>query len=239
MYTEVNHSGDSTVLYAINIENAHEYGNVLPQIYGLRYRQFKERQSYDVPVYKNMEYDQYDTLATVNLVWIDAEGIVRGCSRLNPTDRPYMLSDLWPYMSDKPLPSSPLVWEGTRICIEKGLPPDLRERIKWEIVLGYLEFGLGNGIEKIIGVMQNFIWRRVFIQAGWDIEFLGEERLIDGIKTRAGQGCVSRTTLNKIRRKTGIGEPVLKNFYQISQPHSHLAFKPDTDAYQLREGTHG
>src|SRR5437764_515644 len=106
------------MLHAINIENAHEYGSVLPQLHRLRYRQFKERQSYDVPVYNGMEYDQYDNLATVYLVLTDAHGVVRGCSRLNPTDRPYMLKDLWPHMADRPLPCSPLICEGTRICIE-------------------------------------------------------------------------------------------------------------------------
>ncbi|MEJ0062469.1 MAG: acyl-homoserine-lactone synthase [Alphaproteobacteria bacterium] len=112
------------MLYAINIENAHEYGDVLSQLHKLRYRQFKDRQSYDVPVYKDMEYDQYDTLATVYLVWLDEHRIVRGCSRLNPTDRPYMLRDLWPHMVEEELPSSPSIWEGTRICIDKN--PDRR-----------------------------------------------------------------------------------------------------------------
>jgi len=202
------------MLYAINVENAHLYGDVLPQLYRLRYRQFKERQGYSVSVYKDMEHDQYDTLATVHLVWLDAHGIVRGCSRLNPTDRPYMLKDLWPEMVQGSLPLSPTIWEGTRICIEKNLPPALRERIKWEIILGYLEFGLENGIEKYIGVMQNFIWHRVFIQSGWGAEYLGDDCLIDGIRTRAGQVIVSKEAQERVRNKTGIHEKVLCNHYK-------------------------
>jgi acyl homoserine lactone synthase len=211
------------MLYAINIENAHEYGSVLAQLHRLRYRQFRERQSYDVPVYKDMEYDQYDTIATVHLVWLDNHGIVRGCSRLNPTDRPYMLRDIWPFMVKEDLPESPRVWEGSRICIEKDLSGELRERIKWEIVLGYLEFGLKNGIEKYIGVMQNFIWRRVFMQSGWGAEFLGEEQIIDGIKTRAGQVIVSSEALERVRQSTDIFECVLQNQYHVAQPSVDLA----------------
>jgi N-acyl-L-homoserine lactone synthetase len=78
-------------VHAINIENAHEFGSVLPQLHRLRYRQFKERQSYDVPVYNGMEYDRYDTLATVHLIWLDEARIVRGCSRLLPNN-PKVLS---------------------------------------------------------------------------------------------------------------------------------------------------
>jgi acyl homoserine lactone synthase len=212
------------MLHAINIENAHEYGNVLPQLHRLRYRQFKERQSYNVPVYNGMEYDQYDTLATVYLVWLDGHRTVRGCSRLNPTHRPYMLKDLWPHMADRPLPRSPFVWEGTRICIEKELPVEMRERIKWEIVLGYLEFGLANSISKYIGVMQTYIWRKVFIASGWGAEYLGSERLIDGARTCAGEVLVSAEALHRVRSTTSILEPVLRNRCTIAlQPEASLA----------------
>lgn len=206
------------MLYAVNIENAHKYGDVLAQLHRLRYRQFKERQSYAVPVYKDMEYDNYDNLATVYLVDLDASGLVRGCSRLNPTDRPYMLKDLWPYMVDQPLPCSSRIWEGTRICIEKNLPSEDRDRIKWEIVLGYLEFGLVNNIEKYVGVMQNFIWRRVFIQSGWGANYLGAEQIIDGIKTRAGEVIVSQEALQRVQATVGIQDKVLHNQCLISPP---------------------
>ena len=205
-------SGWGSMLYAVNIENAHHFGDVLPQLFRLRFRQFKERQGYDIPFYKDMEYDQYDTLATTYLVWIDERTrAVHGTSRLNPTDRPYMLKDLWPDMVEGPLPRSPHVWEGTRICIDKALPGHLRERIKWEIVLGYLEFGRANQIEKYVGIMQTFIWTRVFMQSGWGAAYLGDERLIDGIKTRAGEVIVSEEALERVRRKTGIDGPVLGN----------------------------
>lgn len=198
------------MLHAVNIENAHLFGDVLPQLFRLRWRQFAERQSYAVPTYKDMEYDQYDNLATVYLVWIDGQGLVRGTSRLNPTDRPYMLSDLWAHMVTGPLPSSADVWEGTRICIDKDIDAALRLRIKWELVLGYLEYGLASGITRYVGIMQNLIWQRVFFQSGWGAEFLGPEHLIDGLKTRAGQVHVSEEALHRVRAKTGIAAPVLQ-----------------------------
>jgi N-acyl-L-homoserine lactone synthetase len=204
------------VLYAITIENAHLHGDVMPQLLRLRYKQFKERQGYDVRVYHNMEYDQYDTPETVYLVWLDDQHRLCGTSRLNPTSRPYMLKDIWPNMVEgHELPESRDVWEGTRICIDKALPSQVRERIKWEIVLGYLEFGLANGIARFVGIMQNFIWLRVFIQSGWGAEYLGPEHLIDGIKTRAGQVHVSPDALQRVRDKTGIQDIVLANLDEV------------------------
>lgn len=204
------------MLVAINVENAHRHGDALPQLLRLRYRQFKERQNYDVRVYKDMEYDQYDTPETVYLVWLDG-GQVCGTSRLNPTRGPYMLKDLWGDMIEgHDLPCSSDAWEGTRICIDKALPGQLRERIKWEIVLGYLEFGLWNGIRRYVGIMQTFIWKRVFIQSGWGAEFLGPEKLIDGIPTRAGQVHVSKDALQRVREKTGLHDQVLVNLDEVT-----------------------
>lgn len=200
------------MLYAVTIENAHQFGDVMPQLLRLRYKQFKERQGYNVRVYKDMEFDQYDTPETVYLVWLDEARQVRGTSRLNPTHGPYMLKDIWAHMIEGPeVPTGPDVWEGTRICIDKNLPAAIRERIKWEIVLGYLEFGLANGIRRFVCIMQNFIWLRVFVQSGWGADYLGPEHLIDGIKTRAGQVHVSREALQRVREKTGIALPVLQN----------------------------
>lgn len=210
------------MIYAINIENAHEYGSVLPQLYRLRYRQFVERQGYGVSVYKDMEHDQYDTLATVHLVWMDESKIVRGCSRLNPTNRPYMLKELWPDMSSEPLPEAADIWEGTRICIDRNLPAHLRDRIKWELVLAYLEFGLENGISKYIGVMPNFIWHRVFVQSGWGGNLLGPERVLGGVKTHASEVIVSHEAHERVQNKTGIHEPVMQNTYKIP-----LIIKPE------------
>lgn len=172
-----------------------------------------------------MEYDQYDTPASIYFAWIDTQGQVRGTSRLNPTDRPYMLKDLWPEMVDGKLPENVSIFEGTRICIDKEIPADLRERIKWEIVPGYLELGLAQGIESYIGVMQTFIWHRVFIQSGWGAEYLGPEVLIDGIRTRAGKVIVSHDALARVRAKTGISEAVLHNAFEFRA----TSFAPPVD----------
>lgn len=205
------------MLVAINIENAHLRGDIMPQLYRLRYKQFKERQGYNVSTYKGMEFDQFDTLATVHLVWVDEDGMVRGCSRLNPTTRPYMLKELWPQMVSGELPQAPEVWEGSRIGIDNSLPAALRERVKWELVLGYLEFGLDNGIRKYIGVMQKLIWHRVFIKSGWGAQYLGDPHQMDGSKTLAGQVSVSEEAYKRVQKTVGIYERVLKESYQIER----------------------
>jgi N-acyl-L-homoserine lactone synthetase len=109
-----------------------------------------------------------------------------------------------------PLPQSLSIWEATRFCVDKSLPRDVRQTIKHELVLACLEFGLKNDISRMIGVMPPKLWDSCFVQSGWDIEFLGPEKLVDGGDIIiAGYMPVSLRVLEKVRRTTRISYPVL------------------------------
>lgn len=195
----------------ITLENSHLFGNALASQHRLRHRVFVERQQWEIPSYRGMEYDQYDTPAAHYLVWRDDAGEVRGVSRLSPTDRPYMLAEQWPDMVSKcELPRSAQVWEGTRFGIDRDLDPALRKRILGELVVAYLEFGLRNDITHMIGVMPTLIWRAVFVNNDWRPEFLGDMRKLAIDKVVAGRVEVSAANLARVRAKTGIHHPVLR-----------------------------
>ena len=200
------------MIECITCETSHLFDDALASQYRLRYRSFLERQNYDTFSFRGMEYDRYDTPASTYLVWRDDQRVVRGASRLNPTDRPYMLKDLWPDMvSKQDLPSSISVWEGTRFCVDKDLASAaLRREIISEIVCGYLEYGLSEGIDLIVGVMPTLIWRSVFVKSGWQVDYLGEEKVLaDGSRVIAGELSVSVENLEKVRQKTGITGSIL------------------------------
>ena len=197
----------------VSIDNVHKFnGNPLASQHQLRYRSIIQRQKWDVPVVKDMEYDSYDNPATTYLIWRDDEGIARGVSRLYPTDRPYMLQEVFSHLVTEDLPSDPKIWEGSRFCVDETLPPETRRQIIQEIVLAYLEFGLDQGIERYIGLMYPIYWRNIFTKAGWDIDFMGPEIRLEedyGHAVRAGGVRVSQENLLKVREKTGIHHAVL------------------------------
>jgi N-acyl-L-homoserine lactone synthetase len=202
---------ERTMIECFDFASAHHFGNVLAEQFRLRHRVFVQRASYDVPCWREMEYDRYDTPATTYLVWRDEGGIARGVSRLSPTDRPYMVKDVWPSMvSACPLPASTAVWEGTRFGVDKDLAPALRRRIVSELVLGYLEFGLAEGVKQIIGVMPTLIWRAVFSSNGWPVEFLGEPRVLGADRCVAGMLALSPEVLARVRARTGIFRSVVR-----------------------------
>lgn len=61
----------------------------------------------------------------------------------------------------------------------------------------------------MIGVMPPKLWKSCFIDAGWDIEFLGLEKQAGVDLIVAGLMPISPAVLKKVRETTGISHPVL------------------------------
>jgi N-acyl-L-homoserine lactone synthetase len=210
-------TGEGKMIEYITVENLNRFsGNPLAAQHRLRYRSVIERQKWDVPNYCEMEFDQYDNPAAKYLVYRDQDNIARGVSRFYPTTLPYMLEQLFShFVTDRMIPKSTRVWEGSRFCVDQTLPPQARKRIAQEIVVGYLETGLRHGIEGIVGLMYPAYWRSLFTSAGWEIEYMGETTLLeDGNKARAAWLPVSESVLVMVRKATGIHEAIV-NFGDV------------------------
>lgn len=188
------------------------HGNIIASMFRLRYRCVIERQAWEVPHWDGMEYDIYDNVATTYFVWCDEENEARGCLRLYPTDRPYMLQQAFSHLVtyDELPQNDKSIWEGSRFCVDQNLPPQLRKRIVHELCVASMEHALRNDIKKIIGLMLPAYWRSVYINSGWDPFWYGEvQRLPNGDKVRAGGLPVSQEMLQKVLRTTGIYNPIL------------------------------
>ena len=202
------------MIIATNLETAHRYGDIFPSLLRLRHQGFKQRQDYDVPSYNGMEYDTYDNPSAYYLTWRDENNIVRGCSRLIPTQRNYMIEELWPELVDGTLPKQPEVWEASRYCIDKNLPSETRKRINGELLCAFQEFCMARNVSWMIGVMTPPIWKCVFINSGWPIEKLGPA-LPDGPRQviTAGRMPISRTILGHLRKNFSIPPNILIDPY--------------------------
>jgi N-acyl-L-homoserine lactone synthetase len=93
--------------------------------------------------------------------------------------------------------------------VDRTLPEEMRRQVKHELVCAFLEFGLRNDIQQMIGVMPPKLWQSVFINAGWDIEFVGKEKTLERDVIIAGLMPISLAVLEKVRKTTGIKHPVL------------------------------
>lgn len=200
------------MIICVNLETMGAFkGNPILEQHKLRYRSIIDRQKWDVPHYHQLEYDQYDNPAATYLIWRDDMGGAGGVSRLYPTNRPYMLKEVFSFLTKGvELPEAADILEGSRFCVDKNLPAELRQRVCQELIISYLEYGLKHGVKQFVGVMLPIYWRNLFTGLGWDVEFFGESvPLENGQKVRAGGVMVSEEALMRVREKTGIYHPVL------------------------------
>lgn len=204
---------------AITLETAHHLGDALASMHRLRHRVFVERQKYDVPTYRSMEWDQFDTPAAVYLVWRDEQGEARAVTRLIPTTLPYMIQELWADLVEgSQLPSDEKIWEATRFGIDRGLSPDTRRQVLGELVCGCLEFGLRSHIQEFLCVMPIQIINGALRAAGVTVDILGEPKKLGGLPVVSGRVHITRSALLTARRYYGIKGPVLKVAGECSPP---------------------
>ncbi len=174
------------MIFFIDYQNMHLHGSLLLSQHQLRYKSFVERQNYDVFNYKELEYDQYDTPSAKYIVYKSAKDHAIGVCRLTPVSHRSMLQDLFPEMvDDHNIFLEKDIWEGTRFCVEKNLPPEVREKVIRDLVNAYFVFSFKNKISSIIGIMPSYILRQVFKKNGCAYRYLGKPKLIDGQRIQA------------------------------------------------------
>lgn len=96
-------------------------GTLSPELYTktaqYRYKVFIETLGWELQTRNGEELDQFDRPDTLYVVSQDDDGHVNGCARLLPTDRPYLLGEVFPQlMNGQPVPCSPDVWELSRFA---------------------------------------------------------------------------------------------------------------------------
>lgn len=201
------------LLYLNVVENGHEHGNLFRSMHECRYRSFIERQQYSAYVLNAAaEFDRYDTPGTYYLVWLDEQQEVRGTIRLNPMDRPTMISEIFPHLvTYEPLPNSADCFEGTRICIDRDLPAELRSKIKHELVMGTIEFCISRNCHFLYGMMQNAIFKYVYERSSVKLTYLGPSADIGGQQCRVAKHPTNMNLLNTLRLLHGIRAPIVAN----------------------------
>jgi len=82
-----------------------------------RHRVFVEMLGWNLICPAGNEVDQFDGPDTIYVIGWDARGNIGAAARLLPTDRPYLLREIFPQlMAGFPLPNSSRVWELSRFA---------------------------------------------------------------------------------------------------------------------------
>ena len=191
----------------VTLATAHYFGDALASQARLRYRMFVGCRNIEHAHYDGMEYDGFDTPSAVYLLWRDARGETRCMTRLLRTTQPYMVKSFWPHLAaEAELPSSPDVWEGTRLCADIALDRHTRQRALAELLCGVTEYLEAQGASQLIGVTSRAQATRLFPR---DLEWLGEDAPIEGRMESAFRIPVGSIAPEGARERYGLGRSVL------------------------------
>jgi acyl-homoserine lactone synthase len=205
------------MLHAVTSENSELYASELEQSYRLRYQVFvRERKWTDLARPDEREIDQFDDANAIYLLALEGDNdrkVVGGC-RLVPTTGPYLLPDVFPALSQQPIPRGPNVFEWGRLYVTParretpGARRHALSRTTCVIIAGMVEYCLEEGIEQLAVVSEMF-FLPLFLGLGLQPEPLGLPDDIEGVPTLAYTLTPSEEALEKIREVHGFTAPVL------------------------------
>lgn len=155
---------------------------LIDAMHEMRYRVVVCEWGWDIPgVLVGYEADQFDTDETVYVIVQNELGEVVASSRLNPTVRPHMLSELFADRCDlQPWPVGADVWECSRFVTERCKMADAVEdfRVRCRLGIGLTVFCLDQGITRLSWLTHQKFYN--IVQRVWDTEPLGLPRSDEG-----------------------------------------------------------
>ena len=160
----------------ISAVNRHLYEDVLDQHFRVRHEIFVEERKWEgLRKPDSREIDTYDNEDAIYLLALEDRRVLGG-SRLYPTTRPTMMSEVFPYLAAvRGCPVDPQVWEWSRFFVT-------RERrdgaFNLQLMAAAQEFCLDQGIERLCLVMETW-WLPRFHDIGFVVTPLGLPALVE------------------------------------------------------------
>lgn len=208
-------------IHIVNWTNRKVYQTYLERYFQLRHQIYiGERNWRQIERPIPLEIDAFDNEHAIYLLGIDEDGNVGGSSRLIPTTRPHLLSDVFPMLAEAGPPRGPDIFEWTRFFISPPLRKSGESSLASGIVLcGLLEACLALGIKQMSVVCESF-WPDRLRKLGWSLTQLGEILNHADGKIAAILIEVSMDTLATTRAAYGLDDTTVlaKLYHAIPQP---------------------
>lgn len=108
------------MIHVVTQKNRELYEDALQDMYRMRYRAAVEEMGWRIEVDENgRDIDEFDYPDTVYMLHFNDDGSVGACGRLNPTNRPHLMSEVFPNMCEDGVPIGDNIYEYSRYLIER------------------------------------------------------------------------------------------------------------------------
>lgn len=151
-----------------------------------RHKVFIEMLGWELQTQQGIELDQFDRPDTVYVVSQNDDGGVNGCARLLPTDRPYLLGEVFPQLlNGQTPPSSADIWELSRFAavdFSNQMSPtqgQFSSEVAVELLRRTIDCAVENGAKGLIAVTTVGV-ERLMRCAGFRSHRAGPPMIING-----------------------------------------------------------
>lgn len=200
------------------------YRSSLKEMHRLRYRVAVEQWGWKIPgLTDEMDIDQFDTPNTIYfLAFSNGGDRLVGCGRLNPTDEPHMLTEIFSDLCDlQPPPRSPRVYEFSRYIIDhQALSKEEQMVVRGRMSATINRFCLRVGIESLSW----FAYQQMYARAlkMWETEPLGTPKYFAD-DDASYIAAVSKMTVDGLERiRCGFNLPTEEPALIARQPWDNL-----------------
>ena len=194
------------MIHVITGANRHLYELELLAHFRLRHEIYVvERNWTNLTRPDGLERDQFDN-EDATYILASEKGQIIGGSRLVPTTRPHLLSEVFPYLASvRGLPRAVDIYEWTRMFVVKNRRDGrtMGGQTRGVVICGVLEHCLDNGITSLTALIEMF-WLPLFHSMGWNLTPLGLPELINGEWSIAVKMAIDENTLASTRAFHGI-----------------------------------
>jgi len=200
------------MVHVVTAANRHFYEHQLIESFKIRHKIYVEGRGWETLRRPDgLERDQFDNDDAVYLLVLEGdEGRVIGGSRLVPTLKPHLMSEVFPQLaSQRPLPRATNVFEWTRIfVVSERRGGSAMSSTTGRIYCAIQEYCLSENISRL-SIVTEPVWIPRFLELGWNPIPLGlpiqhESGPVVGITVDVSEAILSNT-----RSVRGISRPVL------------------------------
>lgn len=132
---------------------------LLESLFRLRYRVFVECLHWTLPMARDgREVDEWDDDRATYVVVSDEQFAIRAAIRLHDTSHPTLLTGVFAHLVDGHLPSSPNIWEGTRMVVNPDAGADGGRALS-ELLHSCVEYGIRHGCDRFVSVSDRLLER--------------------------------------------------------------------------------
>lgn len=180
----------------LSFDNMHTYGDLFTTLLRARKLSSNAENKWDMPEADGMEFDQYDSPAS-RWIAVHEQGEVLAGIRLTPTTAKcgiysYMIRDaqrgllnsLPSNLLDFDAPTTPHIWEASRMFVSKNVPKNDRTHVQAKLIDEVIQAARTIGATQIIGLMPAE-WPDKVARLGLDVAPAGPKIIVDGVDTQA------------------------------------------------------